>query len=155
MKLQGDEALKHSRWCLLKRPENVTDKQASKLSELLRCNVTTVCAYRMREDFQRFWSYHSPTWARKLLNDGCQRAMRSRIEPLKSMARTLRKHSELLLNWFRVEGTISSGTVEGFNNKAKLTMRNAYGVRTENAIEFALFHSLGDLPEPEFTHGFC
>jgi transposase len=155
LKQEGDEILKHSRWCLLKRPENLTDKQAIKLSELLRCNLTTVRAYLMREDFQRFWSYHSPTWAKKFLDDWCQRAMRSRIEPMKKMARTLRKHSELLLNWFRAEGTISSGTVEGFNNKAKLTMRKAYGFRTENAIEIALFHSLGDLPEPEFTHKSC
>ena len=155
LKLEGDETLKHSRWCLLKRPENLTDKQAIKLSELLRCNLTTVRAYLMREDFQRFWSYRSPAWAKKFLDDWCQRAMRSRIEPMKKMARTLRKHSALLLNWFRAEGTISSGTVEGFNNKAKLTMRKAYGFRTENAIEIALFHSLGDLPEPEFTHKFC
>ena len=74
---------------------------------------------------------------------------------MKKMARTLRQHSELLLNWFRAEGAISSGTVEGFNNKAKLTMRKAYGYRTENAVEIALFHNLGDLPEPEFTHNFC
>jgi len=155
LKQEGNDILKHSRWCLLKRPENLTDRQAIKLSELLRCNLQTVRAYLMREDFQRFWSYHSPTWAGKFLEDWCRRAMRSRIEPMKKMARTLRKHSDLLLNWFRAEGTISSGTVEGFNNKAKLTMRKAYGFRTENAIEIALFHSLGDLPEPEFTHRFC
>jgi transposase len=151
----GDETLKHSRWCLLKRPENLTDKQAVKLSELLRTNLTTVRAYLMREDFQRFWEYRSPVWAGKFLDEWCVRAMRSRIEPMKKMARTLRKHKDLLLNWFHAHGEISSGTVEGFNNKAKLTMRKAYGFRTANAIEIALFHSLGDLPQPEFTHRFC
>ena len=49
--------------------------------------------------------------------------MRSRLEPLKKVARSLRKHRPLLLNWFRAKGTISAGIVEGFNNKAKLTMR--------------------------------
>lgn len=151
----GDETLKHSRWCLLKRPENLTDKQAIKLSELLRTNLKTVRAYLMREDFQRFWEYRSPVWAGKFLDEWCLRAMRSRIEPMKKMARTLRKHKDLLLNWFHAHGEISSGTVEGFNNKAKLTMRKAYGFRTANAIEIALFHSLGDLPKPEFTHRFC
>ena len=73
---------------------------------------------------------------------------------MQKMAGTLRKHKELLLNWFAAEGEISSGTVEGFNNKAKLTMRKAYGFRTENAIEIALFHSLGNLPEPKLTHRF-
>ena len=60
-----------------------------------------------------------------------------------------------VLNWFRAEGTISSGTVEGFNNKAKLTIRKSYGFRTEQGIGIALFHTLGKLPEPKLTHRFC
>jgi hypothetical protein len=58
-------------------------------------------------------------------------------------------------NWFRAEGVISAGIVEGLNNKAKLPMRKAYGFRTEKAIAIAIYHQLGDLPEPEFTHRFC
>ena len=50
---------------------------------------------------------------------------------------------------------ISCGTVEGFNNKAKLTTRRAFGFRTFEAAEIALYHSLGALPQPEFTHKFC
>lgn len=95
-----------------------------------------------------------PTWAKKFLDEWCRRAMRSKIKPLQKVARTLRRHEELLLNWFRAEGTISSGTVEGFNNKAKLAMRRSYGFRAA-VIEFALFHNLGALPEPDFTHRFC
>jgi len=44
--------------------------------------------------------------------------------------------------------------VEGLNGKAKVTMRNAYGFRTYKALEIALYHSLGALPEPHFTHRF-
>ena len=79
----------------------------------------------------------------------------SKIEPMKKMAKTLRDHRDLILNWFRAEGAVSAGTVEGLNNKAKLTIRKAYGFRTYKAIEIALYHTLGDLPEPEFTHKFC
>ena len=111
--------------------------------------------YLLREDFQRFWEYRSPTWAKKFLGEWCRRAMRSQIAPLKKLARTLRKHEDMLLNWFRAEGTISSGVVEGFNNKAKLTIRKSYGFRTEQGIKIALFHALGALPKPEFTHRFC
>jgi len=150
-----EPVLKHSRWCLLKRPENLTDQQTVKLSELLKYNLQSVRGYLLREDFQRFWEYTSPTWARKFLDEWCRRAMRSKIKPLQKVARTLRRHEELLLNWFRAEGTISSGTVEGFNNKAKLAMRRSYGFRTAAGIEFALFHNLGALPEPDFTHRFC
>lgn len=147
--------LKHSRWCLLKRPENLTDKQTVTLQELLQYNLQSVRGYLLREDFQRFWEYSSVTWARKFLREWCRRAMRTKIEPLKKVVRTLQRHEDLLLNWFRAEGAISSGTVEGLNNKAKLTMRRSYGFRTAEGIEFALFHTLGELPQPKFTHEFC
>jgi hypothetical protein len=82
----------------LKQPENLTEKQTVKLTELLQYN---------------------------------------------------------LQNWFRARGSVSAGAVEGLNNKAKLTTRKAYGVRTYEGIETALYHTLGALPEPEFTHEFC
>ncbi len=155
MKEDGYEpTLKHSRWCLLKRPENLTDKQTVKLSELLKYNLRSVRAYLLREDFQRFWEYTSPTWAAKFLDQWCSRTMRSQIEPMKKMARTLRNHRPLILNWFRAQGTISAGSVEGMNTKVKLTTRKSYGFRTYEAIEIALYHNLGRLPEPEFTHRF-
>ncbi|MCA8996997.1 MAG: transposase [Planctomycetaceae bacterium] len=52
------------------------------------------------------------------------------------------------------QGTLSAGTVEGFNNKAKLTMRKPYGFRTEQALEVALYHNLAKLPEPNHPHAF-
>ena len=156
MKQDGYEpVLKHSRWCLLKRPENLTDRQTVKLRELLKYNLRSVRAYLHREDFQRFWEYQSPGWAGRFLDEWCSRVMRSRLEPLKKVARSLRKHRQLLLNWFRAKGTISAGIVEGFNNKAKLTMRKSYAFREYETIELALYHQLGQLPHPEFTHEFC
>jgi transposase len=147
--------LKHTRWLLLKRPEHLTEKQEPRLAELLRYNLRTVRSYLLREDFQFFWAYVSPTWAGRFLDRWCTRTLRSQIEPMKKVARMLRRHRALLLNWFRAKGTMSSGTVEGFNNKAKLTTRKAYGFRTFRAIEIALYHTLGALPEPETTHKFC
>lgn len=70
------------------------------------------------------------------------------------MAKTLLKHESLLLNWFESQG-LSSGVVEGFNNKAKLAMRKAYGFKEYKSIEIALYHQLGKLPEPKSTHRFC
>jgi len=74
---------------------------------------------------------------------------------MKKVARMLRGHRELLLNWFRAKGQLSSGSVEGLNTKAKLTIRKAFGFRTYHGIEIALYHTLGALPEPEVTHRFC
>jgi transposase len=156
LKQDGYEpVLKHSRWCLLKRPENLTDHQTVKLAELLKYNLQSVRAYLHREDFQRFWEYQSPAWAGKFLDEWSARVMRSRLDPLKKVARSLRKHRPLLLNWFRAKGTISAGIIEGFNNKAKLTMRKSYGFREYETIELALYHQLGNLPQLKFTHEFC
>jgi transposase len=150
-----EPVLTRTRWLLLKRPENLTEKQEPKLAELLQYNLRSVRAYLLKEDFQFFWDYISPYWAGQFLDRWCTRTMRSKIEPMKKMARTLRSHRPLLLNWFRAKGMISAATVEGFNNKAKLTLRKSYGFRTYKAMEIALYHALGALPEPKFTHGFC
>jgi transposase len=156
LKRDGYEpVLKHSRWCLLKRRENLTEKQTVKLSELLQYNLQSVRSHLLREDFQRFWQYTSPRWAGKFLDEWCTRTLRSRIGPMQKIACSLRDHRDLILNWFRARGTVSAGAVEGLNNKAKLTTRKAYGFRTYEAIELALYHTLGKLPEPEFTHEFC
>jgi len=150
-----EPVLKHSRWCLLKRRENLTEKQTVKLAELLKYNLKSVRSYLLREDFQRFWEYVSPGWAGKFLDQWCTRTLRSRIEPMKKIVYSLREHRALILNWIRARGTVSASSVEGLNNKCKLTMRKAYGFRMYETIKIALFHTLGDLHEPEFTHEFC
>jgi transposase len=140
-----EPVLKHSRWCLLKRPENLTDKQDVKLADLLRYNLKSVRAYLLKEDFQFFWDYSSPYWAGQFLDRWCKKAMRSRIEPMKKIARSLRSHRPLILNWFKARNEISLGAVEGFNNKVKVVTRKSYGFRTYPAIEIALYHTLGAL----------
>jgi transposase len=146
--------LTHTRWLLLRRPEKLTGRQVPRLAELLSYNLRAVRAYLLREEFQFFWSYVHPTWAGRFLDRWCTQTMRSQLEPMKKVARMLRRHRPLLLNWFRAKGTISNGTVEGFNLKAKLTMRKAFGFRTYRAIEIALYHTLGNLPEPKAAHRF-
>jgi transposase len=146
--------LKKSRWCVLKRKENLTPKQKFRLRDLLRYNLQTVRAYLLKEDFQQFWNYNSPTWAGSFLDFWCYQAMHSRIEPMKQIARMLRAHRHLLLNYFKAKKKLSSGRVEGLNNKAKVTMRKSYGFRTFRVLELALYHSLGKLPEPVLTHEF-
>ena len=156
LRRKGEEPLlTKSRWCLLKRPENLTEKQVDRLKVLLAYNLRTVRAYLLKEDFQRFWSYTSPAWAGRFLDAWCTRTMRSRLKPMKKVVKTLRAHRPLLLNWFRAKGMIALGCVEGFNNKAKVITKRSYGFRTYDALKIALYHGLGDLPAPETTHKFC
>src|SRR5712675_1882162 len=130
------------------------EEQHFRLRDLLRYNLRTVRAYLLKEAFQQLWDYNSVTWAGKFLDEWCRQVMRSRIEPMKKIARSLREHRELILNYFRAQKLLSSGVVEGLNNKAKVTMRKAYGFRTFRVLELALYHSLAKLPEPESTHDF-
>jgi transposase len=99
--------------------------------------------------FRYFWHYQSPLWAGAFLDYWCYRAMRSRLEPMKKVARMLRAHEPLILNWFRARGEVSTGAVEGLNNKIRVVTRRSYGFRTFEAMEVALYHTLGRLPEPE------
>ena len=156
LRAQGKEpVLTRMRWVFLKRPDNLTQGQELALVDILRFNLRTIRAYLLREDFEFFWEYVSPTWAGRFLDRWCTRALRSRLEPMKRVARMLRNHRHLLLNWFRARGLISGGAVEGLNGKAKLITRRAFGFRSQRALEVALYHGLGRLPEPDFTHRFC
>src|SRR5258708_23827424 len=147
MSREGYEpVLKKSRWCLLKRRENLTDKQRLRMRDLLQYNLRTVRAWLFKEEFQQLWDYISPVCAGKFLDQWCTEVMRSRIEPMKKFARTVRAHRELILNYFHARKQFSSGVVEGLNNKAKITMRKAYGFRTFRATEIALIMHLASSP---------
>jgi transposase len=152
-KKSGKPVLTNSRWLFLKREENLSEVQHEKLADLLKKNLRIVRAYLLKEGFQRFWDYVSPPHAGRFLDSWCTRAMRSRLDQMKKVAVSLRKHRPLLLNWFKAKH-ISAGAVEGLNNKAKVTMRKSYGFRSFRIAELALYHSLADLPQPEFTHTF-
>jgi transposase len=150
------DRLKTMRWKLLRRGSQVRGRARSQLNALVTSKLATARAWILKETFQPFWRYKSATWAGYFLKVWTERALRSRIEPMRKVARMLRSHEPLLLNWFKAKGEISSGAVEGLNNKIRVVTRRSYGFRTFEAMEIALYHTLGRLPEPdEFTHKFC
>jgi transposase len=152
---QADQ-LKGMRWKLLRRGSRVRGKSRQQLNDLVASKLATARAWILKETFQPFWRYRSTTWAGYFLSVWTERALRSRLEPMKKVARMLRSHEDLLLNWFKAKGEISSGAVEGLNNKIRVVTRRSYGFRTYKAMEIALYHNLGRLPEPnESTHFFC
>jgi transposase len=149
------QRLKHMRWALLRRGSRVRGRVRQKLNALLASKLATARAWDLKETFSYFWHYKSVIWAGGFLDYWCARAMRSRLEPMKKVARMLRAHEPLILNWFRAKGEISNGAVEGLNNKIRVVTRRSYGFRTYEAMEIALYHNLGRLPEPESPHRFC
>jgi transposase len=156
LRAEGYEpVLKDSRFCFLKNQENLTDKQVMKLDELLEYDLKSVRAYLLKESFQAFWQYTHPAWANKFLTAWCNKAMRSQLKPIKKFVRTVRRHQELMMNWFKAKKAYSSGVVEGLNRKINLVTRRAYGYKSFDVLKIALFHTMGGLPEPEMTHRFC
>jgi transposase len=146
------EQLKGMRWKLLRRGASVRGRARQKLQRLFWSKLATGRAWQLKESFEAFWRYRHVTWARAFLDIWCTRALRSRLEPMHRVARMLRTHEELILNWFRAKGELSSGAVEGLNNKIRVMTRRSYGFRTYKAMVVALYHTLGRLPEPAPIH---
>ena len=150
----GAPVLKHSKWCFLKRRGSLTKEEKGRLGKLLKMNLRVVRAYLLKEQFQLFWDYVSPAWAGKFLDKWCGMAGRSKIKPMADVAKTVKNHRELLLNWFRARKRYNNGIVEGMNFKVNSLVRRSFGFRTYEVIETALYHQFGDLPEPKFAHSF-
>ena len=123
------DVLKGTRWLLLKNPENLDEEKDEKrrLEEALALNKALAVAYYMKEDLRRFWEQPGKRFATAFLNDWIKRAEASGIKMLKQMARTLAGYRSGLLAYY--EAMITSGPMEGTNNKIKTMKRQAYGFR--------------------------
>jgi len=146
--------LKKLRWALLKHRRSWTRKERARMQALLTTSLRSVKAFLLVESFEHFWTYTSATWAGKFLDAWCTRVLQSRLDPLKKVARTLRRHRALLLNYFKAKKQFTNSIVEGLNNKLKTTLKRSYGFRSDLARKVALYHALAKLPEPPLTHSF-
>jgi transposase len=148
-------ALHKARWLFLRNKKNLKGEQRGRLRELVKTKLRAVRAYILKEEFRHFWTYGTVLWAARFFDKWCTMAMRSKLEPMKKVVKTLRRHRTLILNWIKAKNTFAMGATEGFNNKARTVMKRAYGFRTPEHAEIALFHSMGKLPEPQWlTHKF-
>ena len=133
--------LKGSRWLLLKNPENLDedrDEQA-RLAEAMELNEPLATAYYLKEELRQFWDETSRYRAKLLLKSWCQRAISTGLKPLITIANTLLRLQDGLLNYF--DHRISSGPMEGTNNKVKTVQRQSYGFRDHEYFKLVL-HSL-------------
>jgi transposase len=123
------DVLKGTRWLLLKAEENLDEKrnEKQKLEEALALNKSLAVAYYMKEDLRQFWDQPGKRFATAFLSDWIKRAEASGIRMLQKMAKTLAAHRNGLLAYYDV--MITSGPMEGTNNKIKTMKRQAYGFR--------------------------
>jgi transposase len=126
---QQKKVLKGSRWLLLKAPENLDPDrdEVARLEEALKLNKPLATAYYLKEDLRQLWDQPGKTFAGAFLRDWVRRAESSGVRMLGQMARTLTDHSSGLLAYY--DYPISTGPLEGTNNKIKTMARQAYGFR--------------------------
>ena len=123
------DVLKGSRWLLLKRPENLdaSRNEHQRLEDALRLNAPLATAYYLKEELGEFWEQDGQAEAEAFLLDWILRAESTDIRMLHQFARTLRFHAHGLLAYY--DYAISTGPLEGTNNKIKTMKRQAYGFR--------------------------
>lgn len=133
------KVLKGVRWLLLKRPENLDLKRGEheRLAEALRLNEPLATAYYLKEDLAELWEQDDQETATAFLLDWLARAAASGIGILVGLAKTLRQHAWGLLAWY--DYPISTGPMEGTNNKIRTMQRQAYGFRDEEFFHLKLY----------------
>lgn len=137
--LLGRDVLKGTRWLLLKNPENLNEEkdEPARLEEALRMNAPLATAYYLKEELRQFWQQPSRAAARRFLDSWYDRAMSTGIKQLMTMARTLASRAFGLLAYF--DHPISTGPLEGINNKIKTLQRQAYGFRDTEYFKLSIF----------------
>ena len=129
------QVLKGTRWLLLKNPENLDAKKDEKrrLEEALALNKPLATAYYLKEDLRRFWEQPGKRFATSFLDGWIRRAEASGVKVLQQMSKTLAAHRSGLLACY--DAMITSGPMEGTNNKIKTMKRQAYGFRDREFLK--------------------
>jgi transposase len=132
------KVLKGTRWLLLKAAENLDPKkdEKSRLREALALNQSLATAYYLKEDLRQFWEQPGKRFATVFLDGWIKRAEASGIKILQQMAQTLTAHRSGLLAYYDV--MITSGPLEGTNNKIKTMKRQAYGFRDKEFFKLKI-----------------
>lgn len=124
---EEQRTLKKTKFILLKNRANLTDDEPARLKQLLAANRHLSTAYILRDAMKRLWDYTYPKAAEKWFDGWYDRAIHSRIEPLKRFARSLKARLDGILA--HCQFRLHTGTLEGINNKVKVIKRVAYGFR--------------------------
>ena len=133
------QVIKGTRWLLLKNAENLNEdrNERERLDEALRLNEPLSRAYYLKEDLRQFWEQTSRRTAERFLNDWIARAEASGVAMLRKFASTLRLHRRSLMNWYTYP--ISTGPLEGTNNKIQTMKRQAYGYRDAEFFRLKIY----------------
>ena len=133
------KVLKGTRWLLLKNPDNLKEQknERQRLEIALELNKPLATAYYMKEDLRQLWNQKNQTEAQTFLDDWIKRAKSSEIQVLIDFADTLENHKKGILAYYQYP--ISTGPLEGTNNKIKTLQRQAYGFRDRDFFKLKIY----------------
>jgi transposase len=131
--------LKGTRWLILKNSENLNESKSEmhRLAEALKVNQPLAAAYYLKEELQELWNEPTVAAAGKFLNSWIKKAHATGLFILKKFANSLAAHRSGIINWF--EHPISTGPLEGLNNKIKVLKRRAYGYRDQDYFSLKVY----------------
>lgn len=132
------EALKGSRFLLLKNYDNLGSDGQTRLGALLEANEPLFLAHALKEQFQLFWEKDTKEEAEEFLLYWGVDALATGLKPLEKVVKTLSTHREGILNYFKHR--ITNASAEGINNKIKTMKRQAYGFRDMEYFKLRLYH---------------
>jgi transposase len=132
LKGQARRDLKSTKFPLLKAKRNRSPKDRQLLEEQVRANRPLYRALLLKDDFMDRYTYRSEGWARRFLQGWLDRAMRSRLEPIKRVARMIRNHLDGVVGW--VSWQLSNGRLEGMNNRIRLLSHRSFGLHSAEAL---------------------
>jgi transposase len=137
------QALKRSRWALLKNPWNLTQRQGEKLSEVARTNRRLYRAYLLKEILAKGLDYRQRWRAEEYLKGWAQWVSRSKLKPFVKLGRTIQRFKEGILAY--IDTGLSNGLVEGLNNKIRLITRRAFGFHSAEALAAMIYLCCGGM----------
>ena len=135
--------LKGTRYVWVKNQPNLTARQADVLAALSSTNLKTARAWRMRLAFQDIYAQPSRPWGELFLERWIGWAKRSRLEPMKALARTMEKHRDGILAWF--DSRISNALIEGINSLVQAAKAKARGYRNKETLKAVTYMVAGKL----------
>jgi transposase len=143
LQAEGDETLTSSRYLWLRNRENVADRDHQAFEKLRRQSLKVARAWAYKESLRKLWSYVSPFWAGKFFAKWYSAAIRSRLEPVKRVARMIKRKLANVLTYCRQPFT--NATAEGLNSKIMAIKRRAGGYRNAEHFETVIYFFCGGL----------
>jgi transposase len=143
LRAQGDDRLIKTKYWWLQNPDNMSHRRWRDFSPLRKSRLKVARAWAIKESAMLLWGYAKRGWAERVWKRWYSWAIRSRLEPIKRVARMIKKHWEGVIN--AATSDVTNARAEGINSKIQWIKRMACGYRNRENFRNAIYFHLGGL----------